>query len=40
MDMTKKPPIENDTERDAGQARQNAVLSEHLANWLERARRS
>lgn len=32
-------PLAMLTERDAGQARQNAVLTEQLANWLERARR-
>ncbi|MDF0514100.1 alpha/beta hydrolase [Agromyces sp. H3Y2-19a] len=33
-------PLAMLTERDAGQARQNAVLAEHLARWLERAPRT
>ena len=32
-------PLAMLTERDAGQARQNAVLAEHLTRWLEHARR-
>ncbi|HEY1105249.1 MAG TPA: alpha/beta hydrolase [Agromyces sp.] len=33
-------PLAMLTERDAGPARQTAVLAEHLANWLERVRRA